>query len=864
MRTPTHRVRACRAQWVTTICLVLVLAQPGLGQEAPTPPERETCLEECLVIERVGRYGRSAVHLDAIEAEIVAGRWSAPSAGETVTLADGTVKTWQPAEAGDDGWLSHEALGGGYAYTSVEAEVPHVMILDARGHGMVYVNGLPRAGDPYQNGCLRLPVLLREGTNDLLFHCSRGRLKAELAKPTSPVMLDTRDSTMPDLMVGEGGELWGAVVVINSTTSIQDTLAIRASIPRADERTTPIRPVAPLSTRKVGFRFQTPVAEDVDVEAGDVPLNIQLVERVNSAWRILNEAEVAIRVRRPAQEHNRTFVSGIDGSVQYYAVTPAKPAGDNTKPPALVLTLHGAGVEAEGQAQCYSPKTWGYVVAPTNRRPFGFDWEDWGRLDAMEVLALAEEHFHTDPLRTYLTGHSMGGHGVWHIGVTFPDQFAAIAPSAGWISFWSYGGVTRYEDPTPIEGMLIRATAPTDTLTLSRNYLHNGVYILHGEKDDNVPVGQARTMVKHLAEFHPDFAYYERPGVGHWWDVSKGPGTDCVDWPPMFDFFKRHTSPERHAVRHVEFATASPGVSARCHWVGIEAQVHAMKPSKVDIRLDTKARKFSGTTENVARLAVHLADLSKQQWREEKDEKVDATPLPPGEPLTVELDGQLVEGIPWPADELRIWLTREGGKWSAAGAPSPSVKGPHRCGPFKDAFRNRLMFVVGTQGTGEENAWAAAKARYDAETFRYRGNGSVDVLADMAFDPAKEPDRNVILYGNADTNAAWAALLGDSPVQVGRGAVRIGERELCGDDLACLFLRPRPGSDRASVGVVSGTGPVGMRLTDRLPCFVSGVAYPDCIVLSPDVLTKGTGGIRAAGFFGSDWSVVSGEFATSD
>ena len=22
------------------------------------------------------------------------------------------------------------------------------------------------------------------------------------------------------------------------------------------------------------------------------------------------------------------------------------------------------------------------VVAPTNRRPFGFDWQDWGRLDA--------------------------------------------------------------------------------------------------------------------------------------------------------------------------------------------------------------------------------------------------------------------------------------------------------------------------------------------------------------------------------------------------------------------------------------------------------------------------------------------------
>src|SRR5262249_29261570 len=96
--------------------------------------------------------------------------------------------------------------------------------------------------------------------------------------------------------------------------------------------------------------------------------------------------------------------------------------------PALFLTLHGAGVEAIGQADAYAPKTWGHLVAPTNRRPFGFDWEDWGRLDAMEVLELARKELGTDPQRTYLTGHSMGGHGVWHLGATFPDRFAAIGP----------------------------------------------------------------------------------------------------------------------------------------------------------------------------------------------------------------------------------------------------------------------------------------------------------------------------------------------------------------------------------------------------------------------------------------------------
>ena len=90
------------------------------------------------------------------------------------------------------------------------------------------------------------------------------------------------------------------------------------------------------------------------------------------------------------------------------------------------------------QSASYAPKTWGHVVAPTNRRPYGFNWEEWGRLDALEVLDIVKERYNIDENRIYLTGHSMGGHGVWHIGSLFPDRFAAIGPSAGWISFWTY------------------------------------------------------------------------------------------------------------------------------------------------------------------------------------------------------------------------------------------------------------------------------------------------------------------------------------------------------------------------------------------------------------------------------------------
>ena len=69
------------------------------------------------------------------------------------------------------------------------------------------------------------------------------------------------------------------------------------------------------------------------------------------------------------------------------------------------------------------------------------------------------------------------------------------------------------------------------------------------------------------------------------------------------------------------------------------------------------------------------------------------------------------------------------------------------------------------------------------------------------------------------------------------------------------------GSATACVGAISGTGISGMKLADRIPIFLSGVGIPDLIALSPESLSEGAKGVKAAGFFGNDWSVENGEFA---
>ncbi len=812
-----------------------------------------------LVIGSVGRAGRETTHTDAIEARIVAGAWRQPSAQDTVAMPDGRAQVWEAATANKDGWFEHRAFRGGYAFTGIEVDQPRVMILQAAGHSAVYVNGEIRTGDPYAHGYLQVPVWLDSGTNEFLFHVSRGRFRARLTEPKASALLNPADTTLPDLLAGEREPAWAGIVVLNASTNATSGLYLHvAGTKDKPENRFPIH-LPPLAMRKVPFAIRPPRS----AQPGDFDFELQLKQVARGKPVVLDTATLKVGIRQPTQVHRRTFTSRIDWSVQYYAVNPPPEATAN---PALVLSLHGASVEAAGQAAAYAPKPWAVIVSPTNRRPYGFDWEEWGRWDALEVLALAQSRYRTDPARTYLTGHSMGGHGTWSMGVTFPDLFAAIAPSAGWISFRTYAraGQTTPDD-SPMQQLLRRAAASSDTLGLVSNTLHQAVYILHGDADDNVPVSEARTMRERLGQFHRDFAWHEQAGAGHWWDASNEPGTDCVDWAPMFDLFARRRIPALTEARTVEFTTVNPGVSSRCRWLAIEAQQRHLEPSHVAARCDPGRRRIAARTANVARLSFQLEPL-----------------IPPGAPIDIELDGQRFQGVAWslwttnrePAVQKAdkpIAFERDNERWRLAARLDPARKNPARYGPFREAFNNRMLFVHATRGTDSENAWALCKARYDAEQFGYRGNGSVDVVADTIYlerpeirgTPGGRRMRNVILYGHADSNAAWPSLLGQSPVQVGRGVVRVGNRELRGEDLGALFLRPYPNDPTALVGAVAGSGLPGMRLTERLPVFLSGPGLPDCLVVGTDMLVRGVEGVRAAGFFGLDWSVDAGEFVWS-
>jgi pimeloyl-ACP methyl ester carboxylesterase len=725
------------------------------------------------------RAGRHPIPSDPVIEALVKGSWQPPADARAI-------------KSNAEGWFEDRALRSAYVYMPVEATSDGTVLLDAAGHTMVYVNGVPRGGDPYGFGYLTLPIRLHKGRNDLLFVSGRGRIRAAIQQVQKPVEFDVRDLTSPDVLTTDRGRLEAAIVVRNASEKDLTNLEISAKSAEGREVRSKLPRVPGESIRKVPFNFEVP---------GTLPKDkVSLTVRLLQGGNLLDEKTVDIRVRDPKQTYKRTFRSRVDDSVQYYVVNPAqKPSKSN----ALVLSVHGASVEATNQADAYKSKDDVTIVAATNRRPYGFDWEDWGRIDALEVLSIAKRTIPHDPASVHITGHSMGGHGTWYLGTLYPDLFASVSPAAGWISFWSYGGGWDPENPTPTEQILRRSMNASDVLARLQNTQAQGLFVLHGDADESVPVSEARHMKEELTKIgHKDFGYHEVPGAGHWWS------NEAVDWPGIFDVVRRRRldpNPDR-----IDFTTPNPAVSAHMAWATVEQQEKPLEPSRIRLSRSPSGVGWTieGTTTNVAKL--RLAPIAGQSV------------------LEAQLDGQSLK----PRSKGSVVLTKVDGRWTES--DHRGEKSSQRSGPFKQAFDRNMAFVYGTHGTPEENEWARNKARFDAETWYYRGNGSVDVLPDTEADGLG--DRNLILYGNARTNSVIANHKSDLPVSLeDKGSV------------AALFIAPLKGSERMA-SVIGGTDLVSMRRTDRLPYLGAGTAYPDWILFDGE-------GIVGDGFYGNDWKV---------
>lgn len=787
------------------------------------------------------RYGREALYTDQLAYQMYTNTLKRPVDGAAfgegergqeikwqVLKAD-SLHRFRPARSAFGGFGGFGGRSAGYLYLTYNSPAEKAALLNIKGNSGVYVNGELHMGDAYSSGWMYIPVKLKKGLNE--FYVRSQFVTASLEFPAKPVVLNTEDLTVPAIVLTKpSSNLQAAVVVLNTSAQTLKGLTLRSTM-NGKEISTPIPDVPAYASRKVAFAFN---GEGVSAK-GKVPCNISLMNKT----KVLDERSISIEAVNPADHYSATFTSDIDGSLQYYAVTPQS---SSPKPgSALFLSVHGAGVEAIGQAKAYQPKDWGTLVAATNRRPRGFNWEDWGRLDALEVLGIAKESFKPDPKQIYLTGHSMGGHGTWFLGATYPDKWAAIAPCSGYPTLKGYGsadGLIPDSSGSGTEQILLRSSNQSDVIQLANNYKPLGVYVLHGDADRTVSVNYARQMRKVLGDFHTDMSYYEYPNGEHWF------GDQSVDWKPIFEFFKWHTREADSAVNVIDFTTASPGISSSYRWASVEQQLHPLQYSRIRLNRNKSSKSITGKTENVRLLKLDLKDFGANTA------------------IKITLDSLSVLTYTTKGAGDSIFLANENNKWSFSSQPDLSQKGPHRYGTFKDAFNHRMVFVYSTGGTKEENEWSMNKARYDAETWYYRGNGAVDIIADKDFIMDRYRGRGVVLFGNATTNKAYKGLLSDCPIQISRGSITAGEQQWKGDDLAAYLVWPIRSSSITSVAVIGGTGLKGMNASNANQYFAGASGFPDFMIFGLDMLKNGSSGVKMAGFFDNNWQLKGSDFVT--
>jgi dienelactone hydrolase len=777
----------------------LPLALAGVLLVAPSAPaadDADVAVTKWLVLPAVDPTPRRTLRADAVFAKYLLDRASPPpKAGDEVTGTLGKPAKWAARAADEKGEVDGEGVA--WCYASVESPADRVVLAKLDGAGVLYVNGAGFTGDVYDIDDIGVPVALRKGANDVYVAVPRGGIRLTLTKPADDPTTGTLNpiddpdrAVVPDYVEGERvEELLSAHRILNVTA----------------------KPLV------VPSRSLSLVPLAVGTWVGDPVLG-----------RPTTRTAQKVEAHAPRR---RTFVSSIDGSVQSYALVPPAPSDIDKSKIGVVLSLHGASVDCMDQARAYAPKPDFWIVCPTNRGRFGFDWQDWGRLDAYEVLADALKVTGVDPRRVYLTGHSMGGHGTWNLAANDPGRFLAIAPCSGWSSFESYGAPRAV---SPLGRLWRAADGASRTLELVDNLAQVPAFVLHGEADDIVPASEARLMIDAIekAGGHPQ-SHFE-PGAAHWWDKDeKTPGADCVDWPAIWELFRR-TQPSAEPPGTVSFTTMDLDVNHSKDWITIDQPIEYGKPSRVTATCDA-ARRFTISTENVRKFDV----LASQA---------------PGKGIAT----YVVDGKTWPVRERGYGEFERGddGTWGAiddVGALMKRIKLPHRSGPFKRAFTNRFVLVYGTGGDDVEDRELLEMARYDSEVWAYRANGDANLMSDAQFLAGDFKDRNVIVYGNADTNRAWSAVFDDDcPIQAKRGVMTVNGTKHEGV-VAAVFVRPRKGSDVALAAAFADTGPKATRLFYEFLVFSSGIGIPDYVVFGPGFLSERDGDVRAAGWFDYAW-----------
>lgn len=174
---------------------------------------------------------------------------------------------------------------------------------------------------------------------------------------------------------------------------------------------------------------------------------------------------------------------------------------------ALLVCLHGYGFTGEAYLERWRARLGEDYLLACPTYPSGAWFTRRAEEVVLETIREVRRRYHIDPDRIFLTGMSNGGIGAWLIGMHHAPLFAGIAPMASGLD---------------------------DVLTpFLANLRNTGIYIIHGAKDQVMPVDLSRSIAKELDALGYPYVYREHHrehpiAGGHYFPKEELP--DLVAW----------------------------------------------------------------------------------------------------------------------------------------------------------------------------------------------------------------------------------------------------------------------------------------------------------------------------------------------
>jgi predicted esterase len=459
----------------------------------------------------------------------------------------------------------------------------------------------------------------------------------------------------------------------------------------------------------------------------------------------------------------RAYRSGVDGSVQPYAVTlPAGYLKDPHKRWRLDVVLHGRAptlteVRFLDQHSGDRPAAGDPAFVQLDIYGRGNNAYRWaGEADVLEAISafLAVERFLgrdlIDLSRVVLRGFSMGGAGTWHLGLHNPDRWCVLGPGAGFTT--THGYIKDLPDKLPpYQEACLRIF---DAVDYAENAFNVPVVAYAGA--DDAQLQAARNIEARLKPLGIPMTLLVAPGLAHQFPPEWQQKAEAAYAPHV----ARGRDPHPTHIRFVTYTLRYPG----CSWVQVLGLDRHYEKAAVDAERGEGGITLKTTNVRTLRLALTAAD-----------------------PVPIRINGQKLEARPWLHRDgtLDVHLERRGEHWAAV---LPHVLGTERTrrpqkipglqGPIDDAFTSRFLCVRGTGQPWNEVVQKYAEAdldRFRAEWNKYlRGDLPVKDDTDVTDDDLA--GRHLILFGDPGSNALIAQALAGLPLEWTRERLSLGGR----------------------------------------------------------------------------------------